>query len=54
MDTRPIISDPDYREALRETETLMKSEPDTPEGERLEILAILVEAYERDHYPLDL
>ena len=54
MDIRPINTDADYREALKEIETLMRSEPNTADGERLDILAILVETYERNHYPLDL
>jgi len=54
MDIRPINTDADYREALKEIETLMRSEPNTADGERLNILAILVETYERNHYPLDL
>jgi HTH-type transcriptional regulator/antitoxin HigA len=31
----------------------MRSEPDTPDGERLDVMAALVEAYERKGYPLD-
>jgi HTH-type transcriptional regulator/antitoxin HigA len=33
---------------------LMMAEPDTPEGEKLDVLVTLVEAYEQKHYPLDL
>jgi len=33
---------------------LMTAEPDTPEGEKLDVLVTLVEAYEQKHYPLDL
>ncbi len=54
MEIKPIKSDADYREALKEIETLMMAEPDTPEGEKLDILVTLVEAYETRHYPLDL
>ena len=32
----------------------MTASPDTPEGERLDVLTTLVEAYERKHFPLDL
>ncbi len=54
MDIKPIKSDTDYRSVLAEIATLMRAEADTPEGERLDILVTLVEAYERQHYPLDL
>jgi len=54
MDIRPIKSKTDYRRTLREIETLMDAAPNSPKGERLDILVALVEAYERRHYPLDL
>lgn len=54
MNIKPIKTDADYRAALKETETLMMAEPDTPEGEKLDVLATLIEAYEAKHYPLDL
>jgi len=54
MDIKPIKTDADYRAALKEIETLMMAEPDSPEGEKLDVLVTLVEAYEAKHYPLDL
>jgi HTH-type transcriptional regulator/antitoxin HigA len=54
MDIKPIKTDTDYRAALAEIETLMTASVDTPEGERLDILVTLVEAYEQRHFPLDL
>ena len=54
MDIKPIKTDADYRAALKEIETLMMAEPGTPEGEKLDVLVTLVEAYEQKHYPLDL
>jgi HTH-type transcriptional regulator/antitoxin HigA len=54
MDIKPIKTDADYQAALKEIEALMMAEPDTPEGEKLDVLATLVEAYEQKHYPLDL
>lgn len=54
MDVKPIKTDEDYRATLREIETLMRAEPESPEGERLDVLVTLVEAYERQHFPLDL
>ena len=44
MDIRPIKTDADYRAALNDIENLMMAEPDTVEGEKLDILVTLVEA----------
>ena len=54
MDIKPIKTDADYRAALKEIEALMMAVADSPEGEKLDVLATLVEAYESKHYPLDL
>ncbi|MBR9910814.1 MAG: transcriptional regulator [Gammaproteobacteria bacterium] len=53
MDIKPIKTDADYRAALKEIESLMMAGPDTPEGEKLDVLVTLLEAYENKHYPLD-
>ena len=54
VDIKPIKTDADYRAVLTEIEMLMTAELDTPEGEKLDVLVTLVEAYEQKHYPLDL
>ena len=54
MDIKPIKTDADYRAALKEIETLMMAEPDSPEGDKLDVFVTLIEAYEAKHYPLDL
>src|SRR3990172_444025 len=54
MNIRPIKTKADYRASLKEIEALMAAERETPEGERLDVLVTLVEAYEKKHYPLDL
>ena len=54
MDIRPIKTDADYRAAFNDIENLMMAEPDTVEGEKLDILVTLVEAYEAKHFPMDL
>nr|MBA3571779.1 transcriptional regulator [Pyrinomonadaceae bacterium] len=54
MDIKPIKTDDDYRAALKEIESLMTAEADTPEGERLDVLVTLVEAYEKKYFPLEL
>ena len=54
MEIKPIRTEEDYRATLQEIESLMAAETGTPEGERLDVLVTLVEAYERRHFPLDL
>ena len=54
MDIAPLKNRHDYRQALKEIETLMQARRNTPEGDRLDVLVTLVEAWEHKHYPLDL
>jgi HTH-type transcriptional regulator/antitoxin HigA len=54
MEIKPIRTKADHRAALKEIEALMTAEAGTPEGERLDVLVTLVEAYERKHYRFDL
>jgi len=54
MDIKPIKTEADYRAALKEIESLMIAEPDTPEGEKLDVMVTLTEAYETKHFPMDL
>ena len=53
MDIRPIKSEADYQATLKEIESLMAAEFGSPEGDRLDVLVTLVEAYEQKHYPID-
>jgi len=50
---RPIRSEADYEAALAEVERLWGARSGTPAGDRLDILATLIEAYEDEHYPMD-
>jgi HTH-type transcriptional regulator/antitoxin HigA len=52
MDIKPIRTQRDYKAALAQIERLFDSKPGTPDGDRLEVLATLVEAYEQQHYPM--
>ncbi|MFY9825097.1 MAG: transcriptional regulator [Thermoanaerobaculia bacterium] len=54
MDVKPIKTEEDYRATLHEVESLMSAATGSPEGERLDVLVTLIEAYERRHFPLDL
>jgi len=50
----PIRSAADHRAALAEIETLMHARPGTTEGDRLDVLATLVEAWEARHVPIEV
>lgn len=54
MDIKPIKTETDYQAALEEIENLFDAAPDTPEGDRLEVLVTLVEAYEEKHYSIPM
>ena len=54
MTMKPICTENDYREALRRIETLMDTEAKTSDGDSLDILVTLAEAYERKTYPLEM
>ena len=54
MDIRSIKTEQDYDNALAEVERLMDADPDTPEGDRLDVLSTLIEAYESKHYAIDI
>ena len=54
MDIRPLRTKKDYEAALATIEQLMGAKRGSPEGDRLDCLVTLVEAYEARHFPLDL
>ena len=53
VEVSPIRSEQDYEAALAEIEGLMDARPGTYEGDRLDVLATLVEAWETAHHPID-
>ena len=54
MEIKPIKTDEDYKSVLKQIETLFDAAPDTAEGDRLEVLTTLVEAYEDKRYNIPL
>src|SRR2546425_12203609 len=52
-DVKPIRTKKDYAAALRDIERLWGAKSGTPEGNRLDVLATLVDAYEAVHFPTD-
>jgi HTH-type transcriptional regulator / antitoxin HigA len=52
-DMKPIRTDADYEAALEQVAALWGSASNTPEGDRLDVLATLIEVYEAKHYAID-
>lgn len=52
MTIKPIKSKKDYQQALERLELIFDSKKGTPEGDELEILGILIEKYEDEHFPI--
>lgn len=50
---KPIKTKADYNKALEQTYRLMDAEAGTPDGDRLEVLSILIEIYEEKHFPIN-
>lgn len=53
MDIKPIKTKKDHAQALKRIEVLMHAKANTPEGDELDILVTLVEAYEAKHYAIE-
>jgi len=53
MNIKPIKCEADYEAALARVDDLMDAQPESPEGDELDILVTLIEKYEAQHYPID-
>jgi HTH-type transcriptional regulator / antitoxin HigA len=53
VDVRPIRTEADYEAALEVVERLWGAKSGTPQGDCLDVLATLIEAYEEKHHPID-
>ncbi|EFD3486247.1 helix-turn-helix domain-containing protein [Escherichia coli] len=55
MNIKPIRTEQDYEAALRAVEPIFDNEPeiDTPEGDFFEVMCLLIEEYEKKHYPIE-
>ena len=52
MNIKPIKTEKDYKKAIKRLEEIFDSRPGTNEGNELDILGILIEKYEDEHYPV--
>ena len=53
MEIKPIKTEADYDSTLERIYAIFEAKPDTDEGDELDILTLLVENYERIHYPME-
>ena len=53
MNIKVIKNEGDYQTALKRLEVIFDAPIDSPEGDEAEILSILIEKYEDEHYPID-
>ncbi len=53
MNIKPIRSDADYQLALKRLEEVFDAPVGSPEGDEADVLALLVDEYEKKHYPID-
>lgn len=52
LDINPITTESDYEVALREIQRLWEAPHGSPEGDKLDVMVTLVDAYEQQHYPI--
>lgn len=53
MKLKPIKTENDYTKALKRLELIFDAKPDTTEGDEAEILSLLIENYENQHFPVE-
>lgn len=54
MNIKPIKTEEDYQNALERLENIFDAKPNSKEGDELEILVLLVDNYEKIHFPIEL
>jgi HTH-type transcriptional regulator/antitoxin HigA len=54
MDIKPIKTEQDYFQVLERLDVIFDSKIGSPEGDELEVLGILIDQYEKEHFPIEL
>tara|TARA_R110002072_G_scaffold302301_2_gene484652 strand:+ start:372 stop:728 length:357 start_codon:yes stop_codon:yes gene_type:complete len=54
MKISPIRNEKDYQKALERLELIFDTKLGTPDGDELEILSILIDRYENEHFPIEM
>ncbi len=53
MNIKPVKTEKDYQEALQRLDELFDAKTGTPESDEADILALLIDNYENEHYPVE-
>lgn len=53
MNVKPIKTKKDHQKALKRLEMIFDARPGTKEGDELDVLGVLIENYEDEHYPIE-
>lgn len=53
MNIKAIKTEQDYDQVLKRLEVIFQAPADTDEGDEAEVLSILIEKYEEEHYPIE-
>ena len=53
MEIKPIKSEQDYRNALERLEIIFDADPNSKKGDEAEILSLMIDNYENQHYPIE-
>lgn len=53
MDIKPIKTEADYEQALKRLDEIFDASADTPEGDEAELLTLLIDSYENEHYAIE-
>ena len=53
MELKPVKTETDYEKALERLELIFDASPETKEGDEAEILSLIIENYENQHYPIE-
>ncbi len=53
MEIRPIKTEKDYKKALERLEVIFDATPNTPEGDEAEVLSLLIDNYENQHFSIE-
>ena len=54
MNFKILKTEVDYNSALKRIDTIFNAKPNTPEGDEFELLSLLIDNYEEEHYPIEL
>ena len=52
MEIKPVKTEKDYNQALKRLDTIFDAKAGSPEGDELEVLGILIDQYENEHFPI--